>query len=115
MTPFFPMFCLLMTGNPSPAVRQVADNLSKLVSKLPNGSIKDGLEVALTDKERRPVVKNLLKKKREMEERARLIFLEIDKMERRQKEMERNNPFRNIVDFAPKPKRRLEDLKIPPK
>jgi hypothetical protein len=58
MTPFLPMFCLLMTGNPSPAVRQVAANVSKLVNKLPDGSIKDALKVALTDKEQRPVVKN---------------------------------------------------------
>ena len=108
MTPFLPMFCLIMTGNPSPAVRQVAANVSKLVSELPDGSIKDALKVALTDKDQRPVVKNLLKKNREMEERARLIRQEIAKFERRQKEMERNNPFRNVVDFGPKPKRRLD-------
>ena len=102
MTHFLPMFSLLMTGNPSPAVRQVADNLSKLVSKVPDGSIKDALEVALTDKEWRPIIKKCLKQRRELVEEFKLIDRRIKQMERRQKEID------NFEDYGPKPKRRVD-------
>jgi hypothetical protein len=104
MTPLLPMFCLLLTGNPSPAVRQVAANVSKLVSKLPDGSIKDALEVALAEKEWRPILKRI----REAKETAKLIDRELKEMERRTKKSLRNSDFPNIEDYGPKPKRRSD-------
>src|SRR5258708_9525900 len=108
MTPFLPMFCLLRTGDSSPAVRQVAANVSKLVSKLPDGSIKDGLKVALTDKEQRPILRKTIKEFREAKETAKLIDRKVKEMERRMKESLRNPDFPNIEDYGPKPKRRLD-------
>jgi uncharacterized protein YqeY len=91
-----------MTGNPSPAVRQVAANVSKVVSKLPDGAIKDALEVALAEKEWRPILKKCLKQRRELVEEFKLINRRIKQMERSQKEID------NFEDYGPKPKRRVD-------
>jgi hypothetical protein len=111
MTSIIPMFFLIIAGDPSPPVRHVTHHISRLVRKLPSGSIRDGLVVALMDKETRTVLGPILKQLREAEEETKRMkqkVKEADRLFRKMERDQRNPDFPNYEDYGPKPKKPVD-------